>query len=56
MKIGAAMHPTYQFGLVNNLGVLTSRYSLYGNLIAFGRPLTDPEMDKLMAMLGAVTP
>lgn len=45
------LHQNYQFGLVNNEGTLTSKFSNYGHLLAFTTAVTDNDLTKILAMM-----
>ncbi|WP_058912890.1 hypothetical protein [Entomohabitans teleogrylli] len=47
----AALHPNFQFGLVNNEGSLTSRFGNYGHLLAFDNAISDADMDAVLEMM-----
>jgi hypothetical protein len=46
-----AVHPSLQYGLVNDAGAQTGRYSLHGGMLAFNRALTASEITELEKML-----
>lgn len=48
---GIQLHVAYQFGLVNNEGTLTSKFSNYGHMLAFSSAVSDTELSDILAMI-----